>query len=171
MVSKTLAFRYAYNIANGRFLWRNRVCAEKALIKVKTDSSHDELTFIPHKFSLNNFEKNKTDADLQTLANAFSSGLNGDEITFSFIEVDAYVKLGSGQHVFPSQEMNINEKKKVLFKLPIRLPGDGDIKECAAIHNVKIGNAIRTIDNWYKRCGMPNCDRAIWLCYPNGPGL
>jgi CRISPR-associated protein Csy3 len=155
---KTLALRYAYNIANGRFLWRNRVCAEKAVIKVKTDSSQDELTFNPHDdFSLNDFKKSENNADLQTLAKVISSGLNGNENNFSFIEVDAYVKLGNGQHVFPSQEMNMNdkEKKKVLFKLPVRLDGDGDVKECAAIHNVKIGNAIRTIDNWYKDAECP----------------
>ena len=150
---ETLALRYAYNIANGRFLWRNRVCAEKSMIKVKTDSSQDALTFNPQVFSLNDFTTKEDDADLQTLKKAILSGLNGDENTFSFIEVDAYVKLGSGQHVFPSQEMNMNEKKKVLFSLPVRL--DGDVKECAAIHNVKIGNAIRTIDNWYKGAEFP----------------
>ena len=41
---------------------------------------------------------------------------------------------------FP-QEMNMNEEGKTLFQL------DG----CAAMHNVKIGNAIRTIDTWYPR--------------------
>ncbi|MBW2219908.1 MAG: type I-F CRISPR-associated protein Csy3 [Deltaproteobacteria bacterium] len=152
---KALALRYAYNFANGRFLWRNRVCAEKAVIKVKTNSSEGVLTFKPHDFSLNDFKKGENDVDLQKLATVISSGLNGNENTFSFIEVDAYVKLGSGQHVFPSQEMNMNEKKKVLFRLPVRLPGDGDGKECAAIHNVKIGNAIRTIDNWYKDAEFP----------------
>ena len=59
--------------------------------------------------------------------------------------VEAYAKLGNGQHVFPSQEMNMGEKKKALFQL------DG----CAAIHNVKIGNAIRTIDNWYAGAEFP----------------
>ena len=75
--------------------------------------------------------------------------MNGDNESFVFMKVNAYVKLGSGQHVFPSQEMNMGEKKKVLFKLG---PKDG---ECAAIHNVKIGNAIRTIDNWYPDAEFP----------------
>ncbi len=34
---KLLALRYAHNIVNGRFLWRNRVCAEKIFIQVKTE--------------------------------------------------------------------------------------------------------------------------------------
>jgi CRISPR-associated protein Csy3 len=72
-------------------------------------------------------------------------GLNGDESSFVFLKVQAYAKLGDGQHVFPSQEMNMGEKKKVLFQL----------NGCAAIHNVKIGNALRTIDNWYANAEFP----------------
>src|SRR5690606_3053365 len=61
---------------------------------------------------------------------------------FVLLEVDAFVRLGAGQHVFPSQEMNMGEKKKVLFKL-------GKDNNHAAMHSVKLGNAIRTIDDWY----------------------
>lgn len=146
---RTLALRYAYNIANGRFLWRNRVCAEKAVINVSIDEAQDNLTFNGYDFSLNNFKKKEDDADLRKLAEVIYSGLNGGDTSFTFIEVNAYVKLGNGQHVFPSQEMNMGEKKKVLFRLTV------DGKECAAIHNVKIGNAIRTIDNWYQNAERP----------------
>ncbi len=146
---KTLALRYAYNIVNGRFLWRNRVCAEKVLIKVKTEKKLDDLIFNAHDFSLNDFEKNVDNTELKSLMEVVYLGLNGDEHKFSFIEVEAYVKLGSGQHVFPSQEMNMGEKKKVLFRLFV------EGKECAAMHNVKIGNAIRTIDNWYSGAERP----------------
>ena len=52
-----LAFRYAYNIVNGRFLWRNRVCAEQILIKVRVDGHDNELNFNPHAFSLNGFSE------------------------------------------------------------------------------------------------------------------
>lgn len=146
---ETLALRYAYNIANGRFLWRNRVCAEKVVVKVKIDGIPDGVIFNAYDFSLKDFEKNADDAGLKKLAEGICLGLNGNENTYSFIEIDAYVKLGNGQHVFPSQEMNMGEKKKVLF----RLTAGG--KECAAIHNVKIGNAIRTIDNWYANAEFP----------------
>lgn len=137
---KTLAFRYAYNIVNGRFLWRNRVCAENILILVETEDAFDVLKFNAYDFSMNDFERNAGDEKLEKLTQIIFDGLNGNNETFAFIKVNAYVKLGSGQHVFPSQEMNMGEKKKVLFQLD----------SCAAIHNVKIGNAIRTIDNWYK---------------------
>lgn len=135
---ETLAYRYAYNIANGRFLWRNRVCSESVKIEVYQGEEDKPLKFDAHAFSLQDFDKNNSDFDLLKLTKIIQSGLNAQD-DFTLIKVLAYVKLGSGQHVFPSQEMNMGEKGKVLFKL------DG----CAAVHNVKIGNALRTIDNWY----------------------
>jgi len=135
-----LAYRYAYNIANGRFLWRNRVGADEISIHV-TVGNDPALDFNAYDFSLVNFDENKEHADLNKLAAIIEAGLKGDSESFVLVNVDAYVKLGVLQHVFPSQEMNMNEKGKTLFQL------DG----CAAMHNVKIGNAIRTIDTWYPR--------------------
>ncbi|WP_321368802.1 type I-F CRISPR-associated protein Csy3 [uncultured Desulfuromusa sp.] len=135
-----LAFRYAYNIANGRFLWRNRVGAEKVLIQVRLHGDESPLIFNAYDFSLKDFETGSNNEDLKRLANVIREGLASDrESSLAFVKVDAFVKLGDGQHVFPSQEMNMGEKKKKLFQL------DGT----AAMHNVKIGNAIRTIDTWY----------------------
>jgi CRISPR-associated protein Csy3 len=142
---ETLALRYAYNIANGRFLWRNRVCADKISIHVKTETDPKGLKFNAYDFSLNDFDKNADHDGLGRLKDAICAGLKAGDSSFTFIEVDAYVKLGNGQHVFPSQEMNMGEKKKVLFQL----------NKCAAMHNVKIGNAIRTIDDWYKNADFP----------------
>lgn len=137
---KELAFRYAYNIANGRFLWRNRVGADEVAIHL-TVNNDQAFVFNAYDFSLTNFDKNSDNANLKDLAEIIEQGLKGDSESFVLIGVDAYVKLGELQHVFPSQEMNMNEKGKTLFQL------DG----CAAMHNVKIGNAIRTIDTWYPR--------------------
>lgn len=134
-----LAFRYAYNLANGRFLWRNRVGAEAITINIK--AGDNSFVFDAYDFSLNDFEKSKDNAELQQLAATLAEGLKGDAQSFVLVEVDAFVKLGHQQHVFPSQEMNMGEKGKTLFRL----------EGCAAMHNVKIGNAIRTIDTWYDR--------------------
>lgn len=136
---EVLAYRYAYNIANGRFLWRNRVGAEEIKILVKV--ADQTFAFNAYDFSLNDFDKSNNNSELKQLAAAISEGLKGDEQSFVLVEVDAFVKLGHQQHVFPSQEMNMGEKGKSLFRL----------EGCAAIHNVKIGNAIRTIDTWYDR--------------------
>ncbi len=136
---ETLALRYAHNIANGRYLWRNRVCAEEIRIMVYLHGKETPLEFNARDYSLNDFSINESDVNLNVLKNHMLAGINGSENSFVFLRIEAYAKLGNGQHVFPSQEMNMNAKGKELFKLD----------NCAAIHNVKIGNAIRTIDNWY----------------------
>lgn len=149
-----LAYRFAYNIANGRFLWRNRVGADEIEIKVKIDSSKrsngqivkqpsKELKFNAYDYSLNEFdyvnvESKTAKNDLEILSSAIGQGLLSDD-DFVLLSVEAYVKLGAMQQVYPSQEMNAAEKKKTLFKRG----------EQAGVHDVKISNAIKTIDTWY----------------------
>jgi CRISPR-associated protein Csy3 len=140
---KELAYRYSYNIAAGRFLWRNRVGAEQLHIQIKVNDM-DSITFNGYDFSLKNFETQRDNTDLLKIADAIYDGLHSDE-QFVCLTIDAFIKLGKGQHVFPSQEMNIGEKKKILFKLD----------NFAAMHSVKIGNAIRTIDDWYENAEYP----------------
>ncbi len=136
-----LALRYACNIANGRFLWRNRVGAEAITIyaSYQDDKETKTIEFNAYDFALNDFENNRDNKGLLQLTELIKQGLLGDKNNFVFISVDAFVKLGKGQHIYPSQEMNMVEKKKKLFQL----------EGYAAMHNVKIGNAIRTIDTWY----------------------
>ena len=136
-----MATRYANNIANGRFLWRNRVGAESLCIKVK--HGKEIWIFNAYDYSLNEFSPSPDDSDhpfAQLLA-VIQNGLQGDG--FEYLEITAFAKLGLGQHVWPSQEMVMGipkgEKTKILFKL----------NDCAAMHSEKIGNALRTIDTWY----------------------
>lgn len=140
---KELAHRYAHNIASGRFLWRNRVCAEDICIQAQINNG-ETLSFKAGEFDLNDFDAQRDNDNLEKLADAIYTGLNGIN-DFVLISINAYVLLGKGQHVFPSQEMNMGEKKKVLFTLD----------SCAALHSVKVGNAIRTIDDWYENAEFP----------------
>lgn len=131
-----LAARYAENIANGRFLWRNRVGAER--ITVQVTSGDRSWTFNSHDYSLRTF--GQPQGDLRELALAIEQGLSGN--AFALFNVEAQVYLGNGQEVFPSQELVLDsnsKKSKVLYQ----------INEIAAIHSQKIGNALRTIDTWY----------------------
>ncbi len=132
-----LAKRYANNIANGRFLWRNRVGAESVKISVAHTDLDTPCVF--DNYSIRDIEH--TDTSLGNLTEIIAKGLRGD--AYALLHVDAYVKLGEAQRVWPSQEMIMNipkgEKSRHLFSL----------NGCAAIHSQKIGNALRTIDNWY----------------------
>ena len=141
---KELSHRYAHNIASGRFLWRNRVCANDLIIQVTINDDKSPISFKGNDFPLNNFDAQRDNESLKQLADAIYNGLNSEN-DYVCLNIDAYVRLGKGQHVFPSQEMNMGEKKKVLFKLD----------DCAALHSVKVGNAIRTIDDWYNNAEFP----------------
>ncbi|GAB6141142.1 type I-F CRISPR-associated protein Csy3 [Methylosoma difficile] len=139
---KELATRYANNIANGRFLWRNRVGAESICIKIK--HGKETWSFNAYEYSLSKFSPSPDDSDhpFAQLVAVIQNGLQGDG--FEYLEIIAFAKLGLGQHVWPSQEMIMakskdGEKSKFLFQL----------NNCAAMHSEKIGNALRTIDTWY----------------------
>jgi CRISPR-associated protein Csy3 len=139
-----LGKRYATNLANGRFLWRNRVGAEEVRIDVTTLAGADSRTwsFDAMSIPLNNFDLD--DAQVTALGQNIARTLRG-ATDFLLLQVTAKVKLGSAQEVFPSQEImqdvpsGKGSKSKFLYSV-------GDV---AAMHSQKIGNAIRTIDTWY----------------------
>jgi CRISPR-associated protein Csy3 len=138
-----LANRYAYNIANGRFLWRNRVGAQEIKIIVKHSGLSEPLIFDAYEYPLKN-----TTSDNQMLAvltELIQSGFVSGKAVL--LTIEAYAKLGEGQRVWPSQEMILKsppgEKSRHLFSLKV------NDKNVAAMHCEKIGNALRTIDDWY----------------------
>ena len=141
-----LARRYAINIANGRFLWRNRVGAEEVKILVYLDSEKDPLEFSAYDFKLSDFDSDDSHI-INKLANVIKQGLSDNTgEKFTFIKIVAFSKLGNGQQVYPSQDMNMGKSEKILYKL-----NAGTDNEIAAMHSQKIGNAIRTIDNWHSQ--------------------
>lgn len=140
---KELAFRYATNIANGRFLWRNRVGAEEVEVRVKhikNKSIEKEWVFAADTFNLRSFSEESN--DLAELAEVVRQGLAGH--AFVLLQVEAFALIGAGQEVFPSQELILdnsreNKKSKTLYQ----------VQGVAALHSQKVGNALRTIDTWY----------------------
>lgn len=142
-----LSKRYAANILNGRWLWRNRFNAGtvKITIEVNLDETNEQITISDAKaYSLANF---KYDDNIEKLAAIIQKGLLGH--TFVVINVTAELEMGLGQEVYPSQELildTVNTKSKVLY----RIKGTQ-----AGIHSQKIGNAIRTIDDWYAKAEFP----------------
>lgn len=139
----TLAQRYAANLANGRFLWRNRVGAEAIKIivsRMSNGSASDTWSFNALDIPLRNFDN--LPADVQDLGKNIEAGLSGEQHVL--LQVTAYVRIGSAQEVFPSQELILDrgrgDKSKTLYH----------VKGIAGIHSQKLGNAIRTVDTWYE---------------------
>jgi CRISPR-associated protein Csy3 len=137
-----LARRYAHNLANGRFLWRNRLGAEQIEVQVSQwakGQAAQTWTFDALDHSLRDFSASS--ADLTKLAALLEQGLSGSQHVL--LQITAYVRVGAGQEVFPSQELILDKEKadksKTLYT----------VKDVAAMHSQKLGNAIRTIDTWY----------------------
>lgn len=133
-----LSRRYAINIINGRWLWRNRMGAKSIEILIKTED--EEIIFSNvEDYLLNDFEIE--DEKVLKLARLIEKGFNGEDLVF--FTVEARVIIGYGQEVYPSQELILdtgsNKKSKVLYS----------VEGQAGMHSQKIGNAIRCIDNWY----------------------
>lgn len=143
---KELALRYAVNIANGRFLWRNRVGAETVEVhvrQIKGQQLASNLIFVGDSLDLRSFPVS-AEGPLAELAEVIRQGLSGE--AYTFLQIDAFALLGAGQEIFPSQELlldtgsdNKNKKSKTLYQ----------VCAIAAMHSQKIGNALRTIDTWY----------------------
>lgn len=140
-----LARRYAMNIANARFLWRNRMGAENIEVLVKQDGQ-ETLQFNARDFPLD--QSVSKDGNLEKLTQAIELGLSGER--FALLHIEAYAKVGSGQEVYPSQELVLDtsskdRKSKILYS----------VGENAAMHSQKISNALRTIDTWYPDAQFP----------------
>jgi len=139
-----LAQRYALNLANGRFLWRNRVGAENIEVQVKllSGDSDEVWTFDAAALSTRNFDAR--DENVQSLAKKMSEALAG-ETDFILLDVTAFAQVGAAQDVYPSEELVLDKgnskskKSKILYH----------VNEVAAMHSQKVGNALRTIDTWY----------------------
>ena len=140
-----LAHRYATNLANGRFLWRNRVGAEQVEVTVHRLEMGEralqwkvDASVLP----IRDFSDKHGYADnVKSLSDHIRAALSGEQNLL--LEVVAAVQLGAGQEVFPSQELVLGnqDKSKTLYQ----------VSDIAGIHSQKLGNALRTIDTWYPK--------------------
>ena len=142
-----LARRYAANIVNARWLWRNRMGAETIRIQVRAhiNGVESKLEFADAKAHLLNHFDWQADG-LGQLSGWIAQGLRGEAFVMLYIEARA--KVGYGQEVYPSQELILdtgNRKSKVLYQ----------INDKAGMHSQKVSNAIRTIDTWYPQAQFP----------------
>lgn len=144
---EVIAKRYARNVLNGRWLWRNKDIAKQILINV---SYNDNGEFIKDydvsKSSLTDFE-NFNEVE-EKLANLFAKQLKGEDLNAVEITAVLIPKAKGSFEVYPSQnyqEVSKNEEfpvRKILFKI--------NNQNQAGLRDQKVFNAIKTIDDWYK---------------------
>ncbi len=139
-----LGHRYAENIANGRFFWRNRVGTEKIEVQVQTLNLDSNISWTFDGTDLSLKEFSLSDKNIENLGTEIAKALSGEN-EFLLLKIDAFALLGKAQDVYPSEELVLDKgtskskKSKILYH----------IDNVAGMHSQKIGNALRTIDTWY----------------------
>ncbi len=140
---KELARRYATNLANARYLWRNRVGVENLEVNIKLVGTDILWTFDAKNINLRDFVQQ--DEQIQSLTDEIAAALSGQK-DYILLDIMSYAQVGKAQDVYPSEELVLDKsnnakggKSKVLYS----------VDEIAAMHSQKIGNAIRSIDTWY----------------------
>ncbi|MBE0515728.1 type I-F CRISPR-associated protein Csy3, partial [Sulfurimonas sp.] len=151
-----LGRRYALNLANARFLWRNRVGAEQIEVHVKDLKSKDVWVFNAKEFNIRSMKS--TNKDVLSLGERIAETLSSED-DFLMLDITCYAQVGKAQEVYPSEELVLDKnpdkaqgkKSKVLYA----------VDAVASMHSQKLGNALRSIDTWYSEYATENRPIAI----------
>lgn len=168
-----VACRYARNILNGRWLWRNRTVAES--IRVRVSSGNELVADIPDALQIPlNIFADYSEQERQ-VAQVIVDGMTGDRSARLSVIAEVHFGVAGAVEVFPSQ--NYIEDKNKGFARPLYVVGgapDGQdehsVREMgqAALRDQKIANALRTFDTWYPAFEQRGLPIAI---EPNGASL
>lgn len=151
---KTLAERYIWNIANARFAHRNRVVTENPRVTVTFDGK--QITFNSEAVSLRSFDADQVMQSVTSgvehyegFVTRFADALGNVSGYFGF-DVQFLGDIKEFEEVFPSQEFARDDAKAKRngFEKARFLARIGNNNH-ASIHSQKIGNAIRTIDEFH----------------------
>lgn len=153
---RKLMHYYAYNILNGRWLWRNRDVAERVFVSAKVflaQKSEPEAVISAEDADLWDRDiliggdgeivcERYDDRAVRDLAQWLFRGIWGKENLH--IHVEAHLDVENGAQMYPSQAFSektvpSQDEGKVLVQR------DG----VPLITSQKIGNALRTFDVWY----------------------
>lgn len=187
-----LARRYARNLANGRFLWRNRAIAEHVSVRVR-DRAELDVRFDALQVPLNTFDS-YSEAE-KAVAERIAAGLRGQRDVSLLVEADVDFGVRGALEVFPSQNYLESKSKgrgadkdadKDADKGKDKSNGFARSLYCvgevpknqdrysiqargqAAFRDQKVSNALRTIDTWYPAYG----ERGLAIpVEPNGANL
>ncbi len=150
-----VARRYARNIANGRWLWRNRTIAN--LIEIEVSNNKEVLARFNAKVVPRNTFGDYSEGEVK-VAGEIVRQMRGESLEGLRITARLTMPAKGAVEVFPSQNYVENKPKgfaRPLYKLghPEKV-GRNEIRDTrvmgrAALRDQKIFNAIRTIDTWY----------------------
>nr|WP_328988137.1 type I-F CRISPR-associated protein Csy3 [Thiorhodovibrio winogradskyi] len=175
-----VATRFARNIANGRWLWRNRTLARALSITTTLEFNGNGHTLSFDALSIPTRHFDGYAERERSLAGAIADGLNGRAKTSILVEALVDFGIPGAVEVFPSQSYVPGKPSGFARPLycvghPQRAPSgvsevDGvRVMGQAALRDQKLTNALRTIDTWYPGYD-PLVNRPIAI-EPNGASL
>ena len=158
-----LAARYLWNLVNGRVLWRNGYGIAAGVSLKLTDGfvhvfdwdklrKRDKFPGTGEVAAAYKGENGTTVVD--GLVTAIAEALRGERALFA-IDVSIRVKSYRGAEVWPSQEFveksqKIRNGREISRVLASRTTAAGGMTvRQGVMHSQKIGNALRTIDEWH----------------------
>lgn len=152
-----VANRYARNIANGRWLWRNRTIAAGIEITVSpADEPDQEFVFDALAVPMNQFSDYSDDE--KAIGAMLAAGMRGESLAGINVRARLTFGIDGVVEVHPSENYIENKPKgfaRSLYRVgqadrvrrdqPVEFRRMGQ----AALRDQKVYNAIRTIDTWY----------------------
>jgi CRISPR-associated protein Csy3 len=162
-----LAARYLWNVVNGRVLWRNGY-GVAAGVTLSVDGAERvfnwgklrERKVFPGVAALTAaYQGNGGEAAIKALVADIAKALRGERDLVAF-DVSIRVRSYHGAEVWPSQEFVEESQKKrggreisrVLASRTVALAGTS-VRQ-GVMHSQKLGNAIRTVDEWHDDKGF-----------------
>ncbi len=150
-----LARLYLWNIANGRFAWRNRFQADDMKVEVRFDGqtivfnpTHPKLSLeVPA--SVEDLRASALSNERATVDKLIVWIAKGLQEKRAALNVAWLASMHEGQEIFPSQEyLQAERKEKAPSRVYAKLPRYWEGREVnqASMHSQKIGAALRHID-------------------------
>ncbi len=162
---RDLAARYLWNLANGRVGWRNSDCGIAQTVTVEYDDGKKTVVFSCDKLPTRSFPGDDAlvaaasghGTAVTTLIAEIAGALAGTGPRLLALNLDLRIRLYKGAEVWPSQEFAERSQKvrdgreisRILSSRLIKKTDDELAYRHATMHSQKIGNAIRTIDEWH----------------------
>lgn len=144
-----LGQQYVVPLVTGRWMWRNNEESVQKFIRITVMGANPQVFQFTPGYNCFTFDS-LSDADKASataLGKLIGDALAGNGPVLG-LRVEGIYEMGAGSLVYPSQEMTIDRKDgdptRVLYKV-----AHGGNNNHAAMHEQKIGNALRTIENWH----------------------
>lgn len=145
-----LGQNYVIPLVTGRWMWRNNDAAFSKKISITVVSSRTPMTFV-FTPSYNAFTvdalSTEDKASAKALGELIGHALGGTAGPLR-LQVSAVYEMVGGMQAFPSQDIDLNKSDSDPSRVLYKIEHAGN-KNHAGIHEQKVGNALRCIDNWH----------------------